>query len=144
VTLANAAWGSQPQMAHIGELRLRARLVNLLMRQIDIKRIRLIDTDLPRNRQYRYAVGALYDWRKDLTLGIAFEYMDAGETPVKQQGDNLRGDLKSEFKNDDVYYLALSMNWKFWKLVPALPAAQCRQVGQMAPTGNNSSLGTRL
>jgi len=46
VTLANAAWGSQPQMAHIGELRLRVRLVKLLMRQIDIKRIRLIDTDL--------------------------------------------------------------------------------------------------
>jgi len=37
----------------------------------------------------------------------------AGEAPVNQQGGNLRGDLKSEFKNDDVYFLALSMNWKF-------------------------------
>jgi uncharacterized protein involved in outer membrane biogenesis len=46
VTLANIPWGSQPQMAHIGQLRLRVRLIPLLMRQIDIKRIRLIDTDL--------------------------------------------------------------------------------------------------
>ncbi len=65
------------------------------------------------DRQYRYAVGALYDWRKDLTLGVAFEYMDAGSAPVDQQGGPLRGDLKSQFKNDDVYFLALSMNWKF-------------------------------
>ena len=65
------------------------------------------------DRQYRYAVGALYDWRKDLTLGVAFEYMDAGSAPVKQQGGPLRGDLKSDFKNDDIYFLALSMNWKF-------------------------------
>jgi long-chain fatty acid transport protein len=65
------------------------------------------------DRQYRYAVGALYDWRKDLTLGVAFEYMDAGSAPVKQQGGPLRCDLKSDFKNDDIYFLALSMNWKF-------------------------------
>ena len=45
-TLANAPWGSQPQMAHIGQLRVRVRLIPLLMREIDITRIRLIDTDL--------------------------------------------------------------------------------------------------
>jgi len=65
------------------------------------------------DRQYRYAVGALYDWRKDITLGAAFEYMNAGSAQVNQQGGNLRGDLKSDFKNDNVYFLALSMNWKF-------------------------------
>lgn len=46
VTLANAPWGSQPQMAHIGQLRVRIRLIPLLMRQVDITSIRLIDTDL--------------------------------------------------------------------------------------------------
>ena len=65
------------------------------------------------DRQYRYAVGALYDWRKDVTLGVAFEYMNAGSAPVDQQGGPLRGDLKSDLKNDDIYFLALSMNWKF-------------------------------
>jgi len=46
VTLANAPWGSQPQMAHIGQLRVRIRLIALLMREVDIRKIRLIDTDL--------------------------------------------------------------------------------------------------
>ena len=46
VTLTNAPWGSQPQMAHIGQLRVRIRLIPLLMREVDITRIRLIDTDL--------------------------------------------------------------------------------------------------
>ncbi|MDB4409831.1 outer membrane protein transport protein [Gammaproteobacteria bacterium] len=65
------------------------------------------------DEQYRYAVGAMYDWRKDITLGVAFEYMDAGDASVNQKGGPLRGDLKSDFKNDDIYFLALSMNWKF-------------------------------
>lgn len=46
VTLANAPWGSQPQMAHIGQLRVRIRLIPLLRREVDITGIRLIDTDL--------------------------------------------------------------------------------------------------
>ena len=65
------------------------------------------------DEQYRYAVGAMYDWRKDITLGVAFEYMDAGDASVNQKGGPLRGDLKSDFKNDDIYFLSLSMNWKF-------------------------------
>jgi long-chain fatty acid transport protein len=65
------------------------------------------------DRQYRYAVGALYDWRKDITLGASLEYMNAGDAPVNQQGGPLRGDLKTEFKNDNIYFLALSVNWKF-------------------------------
>jgi uncharacterized protein involved in outer membrane biogenesis len=46
VTLANAPWGNQPQMAHIGQLRLRLRILPLLKREVDITRVRLIDTDL--------------------------------------------------------------------------------------------------
>ncbi len=46
VTLANAPWASQPQMAHIGQLRVRLKLLPLLMRDVDITRIKLIDTDL--------------------------------------------------------------------------------------------------
>jgi uncharacterized protein involved in outer membrane biogenesis len=46
VTLANAPWSSQPHMAHIGQLRVRIRLIPLLLREIDITGVRLIDTDL--------------------------------------------------------------------------------------------------
>jgi hypothetical protein len=70
---------------------------------------------LPRITPWRSqnGVGVLYDWCKDITQGVAFEYMDAGVAPVNQQGGSLRGDLKSDFKNDNIYFMALTMNWKF-------------------------------
>jgi long-chain fatty acid transport protein len=68
---------------------------------------------LPLDRQYRYAVGLQYDLRKDLTLGAAYEYMDAGSAPVNQTGGPLKGDLKGDLKNDVFHIVALSANWKF-------------------------------
>ncbi len=68
---------------------------------------------LPLDRQYRYALGLQYDWSKDITLGAAYEYMDAGSAPVNQTGGPLKGDLKGDFKDDAFNILALSMNWKF-------------------------------
>jgi long-chain fatty acid transport protein len=68
---------------------------------------------LPLDRQYRYAVGLLYEMRKDLTLGVAYEYMDAGSAPVSQTGNLLKGDLKGELQDDVFHILAISMNWEF-------------------------------
>jgi long-chain fatty acid transport protein len=68
---------------------------------------------LPLDRQYRYALGVQYDLRKDITLGAAYEYMDAGSAPVDQTGGALKGDLKGDFKDDVFHILALSMNWTF-------------------------------
>ena len=68
---------------------------------------------LPLDRQYRYALGLLYALNKDITLGAAYEYMDAGSAPVDQTGGPLKGDLKCDLQNDVFHILALSMNWKF-------------------------------
>jgi long-chain fatty acid transport protein len=68
---------------------------------------------LPLDRQYRYAMGLQYAWRKDITLGAAFEYMDAGSAPVNQTGGPLKGTLKGDLRDDDFYILALSANWTF-------------------------------
>jgi len=68
---------------------------------------------LPLDRQYRYALGVQYDWRKNITLGAAYEYMDAGSAPVNQTGGPLKGDLKGRMKDDVFNIFALNMNWKF-------------------------------
>jgi len=68
---------------------------------------------LPLDRQYRYALGLQYDWRKNISFGAAYEYMDAGSAPVNQKGGLLTGDLKGRFKDDAFHILALNMNWTF-------------------------------
>jgi uncharacterized protein involved in outer membrane biogenesis len=46
VTVANASWGSQPQMAHVGQLLVRLKILPLLLRRdVDVSSIKLIDTD---------------------------------------------------------------------------------------------------
>ena len=64
------------------------------------------------DRQYRYAVGLQYILRSNLTLGAAYEYMDAGDAPVNQTGGPLRGDLQGGFDSTDFHFFALNANWK--------------------------------
>ena len=59
---------------------------------------------LPLDRQYRYALGLQYELRKNITLGAAYEYMDAGSAPVNQTGGPLKGDLKGRMKDDVFQY----------------------------------------
>jgi long-chain fatty acid transport protein len=68
---------------------------------------------LPLDRQYRYGAGVQYQWRRDATLGFAYEYLDAGSAPVDQTGGPLRGTLRGDFKDDAFHFVALSVNRKF-------------------------------
>ena len=46
VTLANASWGSKPDMVTIGMLRVRLRILPLFRGEVQIKNIRLVDTQV--------------------------------------------------------------------------------------------------
>ncbi len=65
------------------------------------------------DRQYRYALGMQYELSSRLTLGAAYEYMDAGDAPVNQTGGPLQGDIKGELNRSAFHFLALNANWKF-------------------------------
>jgi long-chain fatty acid transport protein len=45
--------------------------------------------DLPLDRQIRIGTGIQYDWNKDVTVGAAYEYLDAGEAETDQDGGPL-------------------------------------------------------
>ena len=87
VTLANAPWGSQPQMVHIGQLRVRIRLVALLIRQVDITGIRLIDTNLlletDASGQANWQFGRHTDSLTGVGVrGVAVKYLDVERLAV--------------------------------------------------------------
>ena len=68
---------------------------------------------MPLDRQYRIGAGLQYALRHDLTLGAAYEYMDAGDAPVNQSGGLLRGDLQGDLDSAEFHFFALNANWKF-------------------------------
>jgi long-chain fatty acid transport protein len=69
--------------------------------------------DLPLDRQIRIGTGIQYDWNKDVTVGIAYEYLDAGEAEIDQQGGPLQGPLKGEYDPNAIHFVAVNLIWKF-------------------------------
>jgi len=69
--------------------------------------------DMPLDRQIRYATGFQYDWVENVTLGAAYEYLDAGEAKIDQQGGPLRGDLKGDYKTNEIHVFNVNVIWRF-------------------------------
>jgi len=69
--------------------------------------------DLPVDRQIRYATGLQYDWGENVTLGAAYEYLDAGDAKIDQEGGPLQGDLKGDYKTNEIHFINLNLIWRF-------------------------------
>jgi long-chain fatty acid transport protein len=69
--------------------------------------------DAPLDRQIRLGTGIQYDWNEDVTVGLAYEYMDAGDAKIDQTGGPLQGDLKGEYGTNVIQFLAVNLIWKF-------------------------------
>ena len=68
---------------------------------------------MPLDRQVRYATGLQYDWGENITLGAAYEYLDAGRAKIDQQGGPLQGDLKGDYKSNEIHFINLNLIWRF-------------------------------
>ena len=69
--------------------------------------------DLPLDRQIRLGTGIQYDWNDNITVGAAYEYLDAGEAEIDQAGKPLKGPLKGEYDPNSIHFFALNLIWKF-------------------------------
>jgi opacity protein-like surface antigen len=54
-----------------------------------------------------------YDWGESITLGAVYEYLDAGEAKIDQQGGPLQGDLKGDYKTNEIHFINLNLIWRF-------------------------------
>ncbi len=63
--------------------------------------------DMPIDRQIRYATGVQYEWSERASVGATFEYADYGDADIKNAL------LVGDYKRNDIFFLALSVNWKF-------------------------------
>jgi long-chain fatty acid transport protein len=69
--------------------------------------------DLPLDRQIRIGTGIQYDWNENVTVGVAYEYLDAGKAKIDQAGGPLQGPLKGEYDTNKIHFFAVNLIWKF-------------------------------
>jgi long-chain fatty acid transport protein len=69
--------------------------------------------DLPLDRQIRIGTGIQYGWNEDVTMGVAYEYLDAGKAEIDQEGGLLQGPLKGDYDPNAIHFFAVNLIWKF-------------------------------
>jgi long-chain fatty acid transport protein len=68
---------------------------------------------LPIDRQLRYGTGIQYQINRDITAGVAWEFMDAGPAPYSARRGPLAGTQQGHFSTDYNNFVALNVIWKF-------------------------------
>lgn len=68
--------------------------------------------DMPFDRTFRYAAGVQYDWSKNLTLGLAYEFIDLGSAGIDQEGF-LRGNLVGDYSPNNVNVVNVNLIYRF-------------------------------
>jgi len=48
-----------------------------------------------------------------MTVGTAYEYLDAGDAEIDQEGGPLQGPLKGDYDTNAIHFLAVNLIWKF-------------------------------
>ena len=67
---------------------------------------------LPVDRQLRYGTGIQYEINRDVTVGAAWEFMDAGPGPFSNRRGPLAGTLQGHYSTNYLNFVALNVNWK--------------------------------
>jgi long-chain fatty acid transport protein len=68
---------------------------------------------LPIDRQLRYGTGIQYEVNRDVTAGVAWEFMDAGPGPFSNRRGPLAGTLQGHYSTNYLNFVALNLRWKF-------------------------------
>jgi len=69
--------------------------------------------DLPLDRQIRVGTGLQYHWQDNITVGLAYEYLDAGDAEIDQTGGPLQGNLEGDYDSNEIHFFNFNVIWKF-------------------------------
>jgi long-chain fatty acid transport protein len=68
---------------------------------------------LPVDRQFRYAAGVQYDWSKNLSVGVAYTLIDAGDCKINKEGTPLTGQLVGKYDPNLIHAFNLNFVYRF-------------------------------
>jgi len=69
--------------------------------------------DMPLDRQWRYATGLQYDLSKDMTVGCAYELLDAGDAEINQNRGALAGELAGDYSSNYIHFFNINLIKRF-------------------------------
>jgi hypothetical protein len=54
-----------------------------------------------------------YDWNRDITLGLAYEFTDLGNAPINSRRRLLAGRLIGDYPTNDIQFVTTNLIWRF-------------------------------
>ncbi len=69
--------------------------------------------DMPLDRQWRYATGLQYDLSKDMTVGCAYELLDAGDAEINQNRGALAGEFAGDYSSNYIHFFNVNLIKRF-------------------------------
>jgi long-chain fatty acid transport protein len=69
--------------------------------------------DMPLDRQWRYATGVQYDLSDDITVGCAYEFLDAGDAEINQNRGALAGALAGDYSSNYIHFFNVNLIKRF-------------------------------
>jgi len=67
----------------------------------------------PVGEAYRFGLGALWQVKPEVKVGLAYEYSFSPDLSVNQYSGPLAGRVSGEYSNPSAHFLALNLGWQF-------------------------------
>jgi long-chain fatty acid transport protein len=64
------------------------------------------------NQQYRIGTGIQYSFNDKVTVGAAYQYLNAGDADLDVERGPLAGRLEGDYKSNDFHFFALNLSWR--------------------------------
>ncbi|MBW2473454.1 MAG: outer membrane protein transport protein [Deltaproteobacteria bacterium] len=69
--------------------------------------------DMPLDRQWRYATGIQYDLSQEMTIGCAYELLDAGDAEISQNRGALAGAIEGDYSSNYIHFFNVNLIKRF-------------------------------
>ena len=69
--------------------------------------------DLPLGEQWRFGLGASYDWSEKLALGLGYTFLWGGDLDMDVNRGPLAGKVSGTYENVSMNFINFYLNWKF-------------------------------
>lgn len=69
--------------------------------------------DAPVGETWKFGAGTQYKLKKNIDLGLTYEFLWGGDLPMDVERGPLAGRVSGEYSNVQMHFINVAMNWKF-------------------------------